>query len=46
MDGKFDDVLSDKKYFPESYFYQMIGYPENVFLNSSYLSEYVEKMGG
>lgn len=39
MDGKFDDVLTDRRYFPESYFYQMVGYPENIFLYSKYLNE-------
>lgn len=39
MDGKFGDVLTDKRYFPESYFYQMVGYPENIFLFSKYLDE-------
>ena len=34
MDGKFDNVLSDKEYYPESYFYQMVGYPENIFLRN------------
>lgn len=32
MDGKFDDILSQDNYFPESFFYQWIGFPENVFL--------------
>ena len=32
MDGKFDDILSQDDYFPESFFYQWIGFPENVFL--------------
>lgn len=30
MDGKFDDILSQDDYFPESFFYQWIGFPENV----------------
>ncbi|SEL98306.1 CHAT domain-containing protein [Butyrivibrio sp. ob235] len=34
LDGKFDNVLSNKEYYPESYFYQMIGYPENIFLRN------------
>ena len=32
MDGKFDDILSQNDYFPESFFYQWIGFPENIFL--------------
>lgn len=31
MEGKFGEVLDKKNYFPESFFYQFIGYPENVF---------------
>jgi len=32
MDGRFDDILSQDNYFPESFFYQWIGFPENIFL--------------
>jgi hypothetical protein len=32
LDGKFDDILNQKNYFPESLFYQWIGFPENIFL--------------
>ena len=32
MDGKFDDILSREDYFPESFFYQWMGFPENIFL--------------
>lgn len=39
MEGKFDDVLSQKNFIPESFFYQFNGYPENVFLYSKYLEE-------
>jgi hypothetical protein len=31
-DGKFDNVLSQEDYFPESFFYQWIGFPENILL--------------
>lgn len=31
LDGKFDDILNQENYFPESFFYQWIGFPENVF---------------
>lgn len=32
MDGKFADILDQENYFPESFFYQWIGFPENIFL--------------
>lgn len=32
MQGKFGDILDMKNFFPESFFYQLIGYPENIFL--------------
>lgn len=32
LEGKFDNILSREDYFPESFFYQWMGYPENVFL--------------
>lgn len=32
MEGKFRDILYKKDFFPESFFYQFIGYPENIFL--------------
>ncbi len=31
LDGKFDDVLNQENYFPESFFYQWVGVPENIF---------------
>lgn len=40
LDGKFDDVLSQSNYFPESFFYQWIGFPENVFLYNEIFAEY------
>lgn len=39
MDGKFDDILSQKDYFPESFFYQWMGFPENVFLYNEKFDE-------
>ncbi|MEY8413704.1 CHAT domain-containing protein [Lachnospiraceae bacterium 62-26] len=32
LDGKYDDILNQENYFPESFFYQWIGFPENIFL--------------
>ena len=34
LEGKFDNILSREDYFPESFFYQWMGYPENIFLNN------------
>ena len=39
MEGKFDDVLSQGNYFPESFFYQWIGFSENVFLYNEVFAE-------
>ena len=32
MEGKFDSILNTEGYFPESLFYQFLGYPENLLL--------------
>lgn len=32
LEGKFDNILNKEDYFPESFFYQWMGYPENVYL--------------
>lgn len=32
MEGKFDSILNTERYFPESLFYQFLGYPENLLL--------------
>lgn len=32
MDGKFDNILNNNNYFPESYFYYWIGFTENILL--------------
>ncbi len=32
MDGKFDNILNNNNYFPESFFYYWIGFPENILL--------------
>ena len=46
MDGRFDNILSEKDYYPESYFYQMIGYPENIFLRNKVFDDFREWMKG
>ena len=43
MDGKFDDILSMDNYFPESFFYQWIGFPENVFFYNKEVDKVIEK---
>ena len=43
MDGKFDNILSQNDYFPESFFYQWIGFPENVFLYNEVFDEAIGK---
>lgn len=42
-DGKFDDILSQDNYFPESFFYQWIGFPENIFLYNEVFDKVIEK---
>ncbi len=44
MDGKYDDILNQDNYFPESFFYQWIGFPENIFLYDETYAE-IEKHG-
>jgi hypothetical protein len=43
LDGKFDDVLSQDNYFPESFFYQWIGFPENIFLYNDVFRKWSEQ---
>lgn len=46
MEGKFGNILDQRDFFPESYFYQFIGYPENVFLYNEIFSEAIESYEG
>jgi len=39
LDGKYDDLLNQENYFPESFFYQWVGVPENVFLYNKVFAE-------
>lgn len=39
--NSFQDVLNEKNYFPESFFYQWIGFPDNIFI----YDENYEKLG-
>lgn len=43
MQGKFDNILSQNDYFPESIFYQLLGSPENIFLYNEIFDEYIQK---
>ena len=42
LDGKFDDVLNQENYFPESFFYQWVGFPENIFLYNEVFAETID----
>lgn len=46
MQGKFSDILEQKNYFPESFFYQWIGFPENVFLYNEIFEKAIKKING
>ncbi len=39
MEGRFDSILDKENYFPESFFYQMIGLPETIFINNDIMSK-------
>ena len=43
MQGRFADILDQNNYFPESFFYQFLGNPENVFLYNEIFDEYLQK---
>lgn len=43
IEGKFDNILGQNDYFPESVFYQFLGSPENVFLYNEIFAEYIQK---
>ena len=43
IQGKFDNILGQNDYFPESIFYQFLGSPENVFLYNEIFEEYIQK---
>lgn len=42
LDGKYDDLLNQENYFPESFFYQWVGFPENVFLYNEVFAETID----
>ena len=43
MEGKFGNILNTQDFFPESFFYQFIGYPENIFLYNDIFEEAYSK---
>lgn len=43
LDGKFDNILNQDDFFPESFFYQWIGFPENIFLYNKVFDKIIEK---
>lgn len=45
MQGKFDNILSQNDFFPESFFYQFLGSPENIFLYNETFDEYSKEYG-
>ena len=45
MQGCFGDILDQSDYLPESFFYQFLGKPENVFLFNEIFDEYNQKYG-
>lgn len=45
MQGRFADVLDQNNYFPESFFYQFLGSPENIFLYNEIFDEHLQKYG-
>ena len=44
LEGKFDDILNQENYFPESVFYQWIGSPENIFLYNEGFSKVIASL--
>ena len=43
MSGKFSDVLENNDFFPESFFYQIIGDPENIILYDQKIDTLIKK---
>ena len=42
LEGKYDDVLNQENYFPESFFYQWVGFPENIFLYNEVFAKSID----
>ena len=42
MEKYFDAIIRDDNYFPESVFYQLIGFPENIFVKNPLMRTYFE----
>lgn len=43
LDGKYSNIFDNYDYFPESFFYQFIGNPENIFLYNDIFKEAIEQ---
>lgn len=43
MTGKFDNIITQNDYFPESFFYQLLGAPENIFLYNEDFDKYIQQ---
>ena len=43
MEGKFDNILNQNDFFPESFFYQFLGSPENIFLYNEIFDKYIHQ---
>ncbi len=41
--NSFQDILNEKNYFPESFFYQWIGFPDNIFIYDENYENYMKK---
>ena len=42
LENKFSDILDGNNFFPESFFYQWIGFPENIFINNKTIQKYLD----
>lgn len=42
LEGKYDDLLNQENYFPESFFYQWVGFPENIFLYNEVFAKSID----
>ena len=43
MAGKFDNIITQNDYFPESFFYQLLGTPEKIFLYNKAFYKYIQQ---
>lgn len=43
MAGKFDNIIRQNDYFPESFFYQLLGCPENIFFYNETFDQFIQQ---